>query len=173
MRYVRKISENAWFIMPELDADAISELGTINHDLSVWEVPDNLSNIDDIALALAMSRSKIEEMYIVLLSIDEIKKDYNWDVQFNKQLGNSFFTAINGAHTNFEIETFWHQGFLAEYIKKKIANSQNYKYYDVLTLQTLLYEAVKKGILLKDEVKKRGGDWKKALADMEVIYGKV
>lgn len=173
MRYVRKISENAWFIMPELDADAISELGTINHELSVWEVPDNLNNIDDIALALAMSRSKVEEMFIVLLDIHDLKKTYNWDMQFHKQEGNSYFSAMNNVHTNFEIETFWHQGFLAEYIKKKIEDPQNYKHYDVLTFQKLLYGAVKRGLLKKDEVKARGGDWKKTLTEMENIYGKL
>ena len=49
MLYARKISETPWFIRPLLDADAISELGTDNHDLSVWEVQDDLSNIDAVS----------------------------------------------------------------------------------------------------------------------------
>ena len=91
MLYARKISETPWFIRPLLDADAISELGTDNHDLSVWEVQDDLSNIDDIALALAMTRSKIEEMYIALLDINEINSQYGWKMQFNKLDGKSYY----------------------------------------------------------------------------------
>ena len=172
MRYARKISETPWFIRPLLDADAISELGTDNHDLSVWEVQDDLSNIDDIALALAMTRSKIEEMYIALLDINEINSQYGWKMQFNKLDGNSYYSLINSAHTNFVIETFWQQGFLAEYIKEHILIDCNkFKYYNVLDFENLLYKSVKAGTLTKDEIKSRGGDWKKALSKMESTYG--
>lgn len=171
MLYARKISETPWFIRPLLDADAISELGTDNHDLSVWEVQDDLSNIDDIALALAMSRSKIEEMYIALLDINEVSRQYDWKMQFNKLDGNSYYSLINSAHTNFIVETFWQQGFLAEYIKHILSDCNKFKYYNVLDLENILYKSVKTGTLTKEEIKSRGGDWKKALSKMESTYG--
>ena len=74
--------------------------------------------------------------------------------------------------TSLVIETFWQQGFLAEYIKEHILIDCNkFKYYNVLDFENLLYKSVKAGTLTKDEIKSRGGDWKKALSKMESTYG--
>lgn len=67
MVYARKISEDSWFDKSVLDADSLSELSTNNHELSVWKVTDVTSQdqINDIALALALSRDAVDEFYIV------------------------------------------------------------------------------------------------------------
>ena len=45
MLYARKISEDGWFGKEALDADSVSELGTKNHELSVWKVSDAKNNV--------------------------------------------------------------------------------------------------------------------------------
>ena len=74
MLYARKINDNAWFVGPSLDSDAVSELGTSDHTLSVWQLPDDKHNLDDIALALALTRDKVDEMFIVFIDVEIIKK---------------------------------------------------------------------------------------------------
>lgn len=118
MYYLRKISEQTWFAKPALDSDAISELSTINHDLSVWKFSGNSINseeIDNLALALAMTRSKIEELYIVKIDLSKIQKKYKWTVALHEELGLSYFDRMNNKHTNLILEDFWHQGFPKSY----------------------------------------------------------
>ena len=173
MYYLRKISEQTWFVKPALDSDAISELSTIDHDLSVWKFSGNSINseeIDNLALALAMTRSKIEELYIVKIDLSKIQKKYKWTVALHEELGLSYFDRMNDKHTNLILEDFWHQGFLAEFIKKEIECVNNYVYYDVPTLEELLYKAVENGMLAESRVKERGGDWKRSLKKMQDLH---
>lgn len=172
MLYIRKISEDGWFGKEELDADSVSELGTTNHDLSVWEITNNTgySNIDDVALALAMTRDKVEELYVVFLDTTDINTRYKWAVSLNPEDGNTKYTKMKGCHTNFVVGSFWEQGFLAEYIHALIEDTQNYKYYNVDDLKKLAYEAAKRGDLTASEL---NNPWKKAVKEMGDVYGAI
>lgn len=172
MLYARKINDNAWFVGPSLDADAVSELGTSEHTLSVWQLPDDKHNLDDIALALALARDKVDEMFIVFLDIDTIKNEYKWDLQLVPQEGDTHYEAMRDQHTNFKIESFWEQGFLAEHIKKLLTDTRNFIYYDVPTLEALLYKAVEKGAIPRNEITKIG-KWNKSLKKLEEQMGKL
>lgn len=74
MVYARKINEDSWFGKNSLDSDSISELITTNHELSVWKVEDlsNEDKLNDIALALALSRDAVDEFYVVFIDLDKI-----------------------------------------------------------------------------------------------------
>lgn len=123
MYYLRKISEQTWFAKPALDSDAISELSTIDHDLSVWKFSGNSINseeIDNLALALAMTRSKIEELYIVKIDLSKIQKMYKWTVALHEELGLSYFDRMNNKHTNLILEDFCIKGFLQSLSRKKL-----------------------------------------------------
>ena len=172
MLYARKINDNAWFVGPSLDSDAVSELGTSEHTLSVWQLSDDKHNLDDIALALALTRDKVDEMFIVFLDIDFIKSEYKWDMELVPQEGDTHYTAMRNQHTNFKIETFWEQGFLAEHIKKLLSDVNNYVYYDVPTLEMLLYNAVKNGLISRTEINMIGR-WNKSLKKLEDQLGKL
>ena len=172
MLYARKINDNAWFVGPSLDSDAVSELGTSDHTLSVWQLPDDKHNLDDIALALALTRDKVDQMFIVFIDVEIIKKKYNWELQLIPQEGDTHYAAMRDQHTNFKIETFWEQGFLAEHIKKLLSDVDNYIYYDVPTLETLLYNAVKRGSISRVEINKIGR-WNKSLKKLEEQWGKL
>lgn len=169
MVYARKISEDSWFCKPVLDADAISELGTSNHELSVWKIDDitDQGKIDDIALALALSRNAVDEFYMVFLDPKKITVEYKWDIEFREQDGITGFEAMAKDHTNFLLLTFWHQGFLAEHINKLISDSVNYRYYDVVTLVDLLDKAVKNGRIDRTNLKAKYGKWNNKLKELE------
>lgn len=172
MLYIRKISEDGWFGKDELDADSVSELGTTDHDLSVWEITNTTgnSNIDEVALALAMTRDKVEEMYVVFLDTTDINAKYNWAVGLNPEEGNTRYSKMKSCHTNFVVGSFWEQGYLAEYIHALIDDTRNYRYYNVDDLKKLAYDAAKRGDLSASEL---NSPWKKAVKEMSVIYGSV
>lgn len=168
MVYARKISEDSWFNKSVLDADSVSELSTNNHELSVWKVVDmtNQNEIDDIALALALSRDAVDEFYIVFIDIDKIHSEYNWNMELHDEDGITGFEAMKEKHTNFVLLSFWYQGFLTEHIHHLIQDDANYRYYDVTTLVNLLEEAVQKGRIDRDSLKKYG-KWNKKLKELE------
>ena len=174
MFYARKITEDGWFGKGNLDADSISELGTSNHELSVWKIPDisDSNNVDKVALALALTRSKVEEFYMVFLNTLDLEKSARWIVATTQQDGETRYSRMKKAHANFIVPTFWKQGYLGEYIHKLIEDEQNYRYYDAAKLKELVYNAIKSGELVKDEIK-NDGSWKRAVTEMENLYGKI
>lgn len=169
MVYARKITEDSWFCKPVLDADAISELGTSNHELSVWKIYDvtNQDEIDDIALALALSRNAVDELFMVFIDPQKVSAEYKWDIEFREQDGITGFEEMSKEHTNFLLYTFWHQGFLAEHINKLILDSINYRYYDVVTLVDLLDKSVKNGRIDRANLKAQYGKWNNKLKELE------
>lgn len=169
MVYARKISEDSWFGSQALDADAISELSTCNHDLSVWKIdnPSDERQMDDVALALALSRNAVDELYVVLIDLDKIKDGYRWNVELREEDGVTGFEMMKGRHINLELFSFWHQGFLAEYIHSSIQDEANYRYYDVTRLVDLLDDATRNNRIDRNFIKKNYGKWNKMLLEKE------
>ena len=76
MIYIRKIKESSWFMgQAPLDSDSISDLVTSNHELSVWQVPNDKSNLDDIVLALALTRDDTNGIFVVFIKKENIKDE--------------------------------------------------------------------------------------------------
>lgn len=171
MLYARKITEDGWFGTDDLDADSISELNVDNHGLSVWKISDasNTVDVDKIALALAMINHKVEEFYMVLLDPADIEKKYKWILAFSPQPGDTHYSQVKDEHINFVVESFWELGFLSEYIHELLGDPQNYRYYDVITLRQMAYEAAKEGRLSKKDVKDT--QWKNAIKELEREQG--
>lgn len=169
MLYARKLTEDGWFGKNELDADSISELGTSNHDLSVWKIDDveNVYDVDQIALAIAMGRTKIDELYIVFLDPNDLEDKFKWVVAFSPQDGDTKYTGMKGDHTNFVVPSFWEQGYLAIYIHQLLEDESNFRYYDVEKLRRLAYNAIKQGTLTIEEIK--GTQWKKAVEEIDKL----
>lgn len=171
MLYARKITEDGWFGTDELDADSISELTVDNHELSVWKIQDASNNVDvdRVALALAMIHHKVDEFYMVLLDPAGIEARYKWVLAFSPQPGGTRYTQVKDEHTNFVVESFWELGFLSEYIHELLEDKRNYRYYDVITLRQMAYDAAKEGRLTKNDVK--GTQWQTAIKDLEKEFG--
>lgn len=169
MEFARKIKEEAWLMgQTAEDADSISDLGTIEHQLSVWKVSDerDSAELNDVALALAMSRSKIEEFYMVLIDIDEFNRQYpDTAINLSSEKGATQYVAMIDKHINFVIPQIWNQYNLSKYIHDKInKGKENYYYYSYDDLVTLLKEAIKEGKINAEDL---SDGWKKCYKDIK------
>lgn len=161
MKYARKIIEAAWFGRDPEDADTISDLATKNHDLSVWKVDDinNEEELSKVVLALAMTRSKIEEFYIVLVDLEEYNAQYpDCKITLHPELGETQYLAMVDKHINFVLPQIWNQFNLAKYIHAKLQDKSNYHYYTPDDIRLLFDKAVGAGEIQQSELK---NDWAK------------
>lgn len=164
MLYVRKIKESSWFNGQEsLDSDSISDISTTNHELSVWKVADDKSNLDNIILALALTRNDTNGFYFVFIDDKDLAKEYKWEISTNDQDGDTAYQAMKGEHKNFEIKNIWDQGFLAEHIYNLLQDENNYGYYDEPKLLSILSSAILDGKITEDDLKSNNkGKWLRA-----------
>lgn len=109
---------------------------------------------------------------MIFLNPSEIKKSSKWIVETAEQEGDTRYSNMKGEHVNFIVPSFWEQGYLAEYIHKLIQDEQNYLYYDAAKLKKMAYDAIKDGKLTREEIK-NDGSWKRAIKEMEEIYGEI
>ena len=151
--------ETAWFGKDPEDADTISDLATKNHDLSVWKVEDinNKDELCKVVLALAMTRSKIEEFYVVLIDLEEYNAEYpDHQITLHPELGETQYIAMVDKHINFVLPQIWNQFDLAKYIHAKLQDKSNYHYYSPDDLKLLFDKAVGAGAIQQSELK---DDW--------------
>jgi len=168
MLFVREINRDNWINRQQLDAVCVSDLNNSDNEISVWEVQPNLSDIDDIALAVMMRRDRVQEITIVFLDSVELNNKYN--ISMHQTPGNSNFTAMNAKHNNFVVPTFWEMGYLTEHIQEKLQNPQaNTKYYSEPKMKSLLFAAYQ-GQRIPMDVIKRNGKFKQALKSMGVAF---
>lgn len=163
MLYLRKINLEAWDGKPKDDSDSISDLATSNHELSVWEVNDDLSDIQDIALAVALTRDKVEGIAGVIIDPTRINESEGWDIPVMPQLGNSAYRKRIESHKNFIVKNISEMKWLAFYIHSLIeeGNKSFLFYFDELSLLESLKLKLGKDIQLEDLNDK--GRWKKAI----------
>lgn len=161
MLVARKISEDAWLDMPLHDSDSISDITTKKHELSVWKVNDDLSNLNEVALAIALSRDYVSGIYLVLLNPEEIRERFSWDLDIKQSDGDTLYTTMRKDHVNLMITTLTEMGYIAEYIHKSI-DSPKIKYIDEIILKEILYNEAQAGHI---ENLKSKGRWKRAMDD--------
>ena len=167
MLYLRKIKTEAWQNKSPRDSDSISDLGTTNHELSVWEVSDK-DNLMEIALAFAMTQSKISDFVAVLLDPDEIENKVGLKLTILDNPGQTLYKAKTFYHKDFILENVDHMIKLAEYIHDIIGseNADLVKPFNVIDLKNELERIVKNGeIKIEDfeDDKNKGGQWGKAV----------
>lgn len=165
MLYLRRISEDAWVDKPLHDSDSVSDLATQNHELSVWQVDDNLNNLnnfEDSVLALALTKDMACGIFVAVLDLDEIKKAYNWNIKVTDQPGDTVYVALKDRHKNFEISHISEMGNLAEHIYKLILAQDSIRYVDEQRLTQLIAEKIDAKELAEEDLNKKG-KWKRAL----------
>lgn len=171
MVYLRALNSDAWLEVVSnerdaLDSDVVSDLTTQNHELSVWEVDDDLKNIDDVALAMALTRDQIRDLTLVILSPDSMNKSkkfhYNPDIQ--SQPGETAYAAMINNHKNLMINSLWEMGFLAEYIADLISSDfqRNCTLYNARDIFRILIDRIDRGILNENDLRhNKAGKWVK------------
>lgn len=146
--YVRRFNPHVWFDQEKFNADSISELSTSDNELSVWYISD-LSQLDDVVLAMALSKDRIIEMHIVW--IEKIKIVTCYKISVNETEGNTKYNRMKNAHRNFCNMSFWEIGYTAEAINIQLENDSFY-YFSEEDIELLLYNAIKDGKLTKSEI---------------------
>ena len=148
------------------------DLKTNDNDISVWQVANDESNIGDIALAIALTRDRIQDFYAVVLKDKDISTK---KLQMNPLPGETKYENLKNEHNNIKVPTFWEIGYLAEYMHKQMSNDDNVKYFTERFLKEQLYQAVKNNKISQTDIrdKKEYKKIKQALEEMESLYGKI
>ena len=172
MWYVRRYNPLLWDKKCCLDAVSLSNLSTEDNDISIWKVSLDRSNIEDIALAIAMTRDKLNDFHIVFLSPNKIRE---LGLNMNPKIGDTRYKGMVNEHDNIVVPTFWEIGFLGEYIHSIINNPAEIMYVSEPDLQDFLYNAVKVGKIDKNQIMtdKDFKKYKQPLQEMEKIYGEI
>ena len=106
---------------------------------------------------------------MVLLDPAGIEEKYKWTLAYTPQPGETRYSQVKDEHTNFVVESFWEIGFLSEYIHDLLNDERNYRYYNVIRLRQMAYDAAKEGRLTRKDVK--GSQWQTAIKELEQEQG--
>lgn len=152
MFYLRKINSDVWFVKDALDADCISDLRTIKNEVSVWQLDDACSDIDQLVLAIALTRDEVSELYVAKLKDSDLTK---LQMTFKNGVGNSNFFSYNDRHTNILANDIWDLGYLAEYISN-LLKADEYVYYSEDKIIEMLAQRIENQIIPWNDVKSLG-----------------
>ena len=169
MLFARRLNEDSWFDnssdknQDHIDSDSATDLQTKQHELSVWQVTNDKKGIDDIALAIALTRDEVKGFFIALLDPSKLLDTFNWTVPVCEQEGMSALVSLNKEHRNFMVFTIEEIGYLVTQIHNQYLSSTDFVYYSETKLTSLLAKAIDRELIdvqmLKENKKTR---WIKA-----------
>lgn len=166
MYYIRKVEESQWVGKQLHDAVSISDLRTLDNDISVWK-DDGKVDLVKLALAFSLCTKNIRDLWCVKIP-DNVLNNFS----FHHAPSSTPFLKCRELHTNIVIPTLYEMGDLAEIIHHQIEDSKQV-YISEQELKECFYNAVK-----ADEIGIDFNDWKNqnfrnALAEMEDIFGQI
>lgn len=177
MIYLRALDPDAWMDVMSgerdaLDSDVISNLSTTNHELSVWEVEDDLNNLEDVILAMAMTRNQVRELPIVKLNPETMRqhKLFAATPSIQEQEGDTGYLKMKNNHKNFMISSFWEMGYLAEYIKHCITedNENSFLQFNSSDIIKILDRKLSDGSIEETSFQKeKSSKWLKARRELK------
>ena len=151
---VRKINKAKWYqidIQTENDvkADAITNcLKTTKNNLSVWRI-ESEDNLHEAILALVANQDHLDTIDVVILE-ESTLLDYKLNIVASP--GDTPVESLIGAHRDISDLTYTKLGIVKDHIVERIRNDK-IKRYTVGALKKILKEAIKKGILKKNDLK--------------------
>ena len=146
MYYLRRIEPTKWEGKECLDAVSISDLGTDDNDISVWQIND-MNELEEVGLTIAMTKNCLKDFNVVILDADKIAE---LGLKITSQPGTSRFKERNSFHKNISVPTFWEIGYLSEYIYKQLQDEHNFHYFAEEELKETLYKVAKEGSMKYD-----------------------
>lgn len=160
MYYLRRVSPDKWDGLPTDDSISLSDLNTSDHDISVWKVADDKSNLDQVILACAMANSKVKDFSYVLIDERDIEK---LSLNVNDKLGRTMYVQMRGQHINIETNTGKELCALSVCIHDEYNNSC--KDVTITEIRDCLYRAVKehRAFSLEFFDEEDSKNWKQAL----------
>lgn len=125
--------------------DAIADLRTQGNTLSVWYSEDG-SDLNDILVALALNRTRIEKLCYVILDETYIS---NLNIHLNKIPGSA--PGINNQqildkHRDLTEIDYWRLGLIAEHIYKRVQEDQK-RVVTKSQLESLIRDYINNGIV--------------------------
>jgi len=152
---VRKINKAKWYQLDiekdnNVSADAVTNcLKTTKNTLSVWRI-ESEADLDDAVLALAANQDHLDTIDVVILEESSLI-DYNLNIVASP--GETPVEYLIDAHRDIANLTFLDLGKVKDHIVERI-RKQKMKRYTVGSLKSLLKDAIQKGLLTKDDLKK-------------------
>ena len=113
---------NLWLGENEIPADSLHDISTKSNKLSVWQVEENKSNLNDIIIAIATNRSCITNFDYVLID-SNILSDFNIECE-----------KIEGASKYNRANKLWHYD-LIKLSAEKLLILAEYIFYNSVRIQ--------------------------------------
>lgn len=119
MFYIRIIHPEAWRNLHFYDSDAISDIATTNHGLSVWAVPDDdTETLEKVKLAVALTRkSNFVDLVIITISDKELSK---WNLKLEKTEGQTLYKKMKNSHRDIILKNIFDMLKITYIINQKI-----------------------------------------------------
>lgn len=149
----RGIDQKRWYAAigataDPLPADPLGDLKTTNDMLSVWEVPVNLSNLEDIVTGIAAKRQAIEAFDIAWIDEADVSA---LGVEIQTSPGDSLLAHVNGDHrhlVDLKAETL-------VAIADRIRHTQNFRDFSKREIGELMARAIRLGHLSVAQLKEK------------------
>ena len=169
MYYIRKVEKAKWDGKILHDSISISDLSTIDNDISVWMDDDSKDRYKHLLLAFVLTTGKIRDLYYVRIpDVYVCKKGF----EFHLVPSTTPYTNMQSLHTNIVVPTLHELGDLAEIIHD-ITSAGNQQYIAEQDLKELFYEAVKKDLIEIDFNDKKYQGFRKPLREIERQQGEI
>jgi hypothetical protein len=135
-----------WLAAGEIQADSLGDLITRGNTLSVWQIEDDESNLEQVMVALTANRDNVANLDYALFDVDLISAI---DIKIEPNAGDSLYETANSWHRDLTELTVAKLVKLAEaiFLKAKIVRVPEKKVLD------LIKESVKLGHIDKANLK--------------------
>lgn len=128
-----------------------SELKTEKNTLSIWGFNDD-SEIDDLVVAIALSRRHIQKLVYVIMDDEKISKLGIPLVPERGDADGMINEEILNKHVNLEKIDFWRLGYVADYLCDLVKDDNSHKTVTEKTLFALIKNCVNAGTVVVDQM---------------------
>lgn len=165
MLYLRKIEEKQWNGKILYDSVSISDLKTLDNDISVWKDDGTPGLCIKLALAFSLTTGRIVDLWCVDIPDKDLKR-----FSFHSAPSSTPYIPMRSLHTNIVIPTLYEMGDLAEIIHNIIAKSAQI-YVSEQEIKECFYDAILADEIEIDFNEKKLRSFRRSLADIEKIKG--
>lgn len=156
---LRKYIGDRWIIndpfseTTKFPADPLGDLKTTDNKLSVFEIDDKKSNLDNVIIGLASApeRKSLDDIEYVLLDTEELEKE---GFVIKKSKGKTLIDKVNEVHRDIVDLTAKRLVNLAKiiYQRTKIKSFMDYKRKQ--TIKTMMTDGINKGLFTSKDAEK-------------------
>lgn len=169
MYYIRKVERIKWNGRPLYDSVSIGDLKTDDNDISVWADDDSQDECKRLALAFALTTSKISDLYCIRIPETELNAK---KLNLVPQKSGTPYLPQQSKHVNIKAPTLYEIGDLAEIMYNEVCSAK-VVYISEQELKELFYQAVQNDEIQMDFNDKKHKNFRKPLRDIELQKGAI